>query len=264
MRTFPVFKKIKELIEQNKLGNIRRINWTITNWFRTQSYYNSGGWRGNWTGEGGGVLINQCPHILDLFQWFFGLPRKIVGLSYLGKWHDITVEDEISVLMEMENGAPASFITTTGETPGTNRLEIIGEKGKLVYEEGENLVYYKLDRPMKEIIDHEKQAFYVSNPQKEIIDIPDIEKGHRVITQNTLDVILGKTSENKLISPGVDGVKSLQLANSMLYAGIQRKQIDFPVAEEKFQQLLSNLKKDERKNHSDKVFDWMDWLKTLS
>ncbi|MDD5351134.1 MAG: Gfo/Idh/MocA family oxidoreductase, partial [Chthoniobacteraceae bacterium] len=123
-RTDPHFRKIRELIRNGELGAIRRVNWTITNWFRTDAYYNSGGWRATWSGEGGGVLLNQCPHNLDLFQWLFGMPAKVRAHCHFGRYHDIEVEDDVTAYLEYANGATASFITSTGEYPGTNRLEI--------------------------------------------------------------------------------------------------------------------------------------------
>ncbi|NMB23942.1 MAG: Gfo/Idh/MocA family oxidoreductase [Firmicutes bacterium] len=259
MRTEPVYNKIKELLKDGTLGEIRRVSWIITNWFRTQSYYDSGGWRGNWTGEGGGVLMNQCPHNLDLFQWFFGLPRQLTSLAYLGKWHDITVEDDVSVLMELANGATASFVTTTADTPGTNRLDIAAENGKLVLESGV-LTFYKTAEPVQTILNTSQEGFYSENP--EVIEIPVDAKphGHRYITQNFINVILGK---EELIAPGTEGLKSVQLANAMLLSGLKGRRVDLPVSEDEFDELLEELRQDERQNAPDKVFDWDAYLRGL-
>jgi len=135
-RTIGAHKKIKHLIDSGELGTIRRINWIITNWFRSQAYYDSGDWRASWSGEGGGVLLNQCPHQLDLMQWFFGMPCKVTAIASLGKYHDVEVEDDVTAMLEYPNGATGVFITSTGEAPGTNRLEIAAERGRLVYEDG--------------------------------------------------------------------------------------------------------------------------------
>ena len=259
MRTEPVYIKIKELLHNGTLGGLRRVNWIITEWFRTQSYYDSGGWRGNWTGEGGGVLMNQCPHNLDLWQWFFGMPKALTSLVYLGKWHDITVEDDVSVLMELENGATASFITTTADTPGTNRLEIAGDNGKLVLENGV-LTFYKTAEPVQTILDTSPEGFYSRKP--EIIEIPveDKPSGHRYITQNVIDSIRG-TAE--LIAPGVEGVKSVELANAMLMSGLKEQKIQLPVCEEEFDDLLEGLRDREKREAPDKAFNWDDYLKGL-
>jgi len=260
MRTEPAFIKLKEIIGDGTLGAIRRINWIITNWFRTQSYYDSGGWRGTWTGEGGGVLMNQCPHNLDMFQYLFGMPVKLTAMAYLGKWHDVTVEDDISVIMEMENGATASFVTTTADTPGTNRLEIAAENGKLVLEGG-RMLFYKTEAPVQEIVDHSEKGFYSGQVEKIDIEIEPKPAGHKYITQNVVNAILGK---EQLIAPGTEGIKSVQLANAMLLAGLKGKQVEVPVPEEEYDELLAELRQDERENAPDKVFDWDEYLRQLA
>ena len=131
-RTYGHWRKIKALIDGGELGRLVRTTWLITDWFRTQSYYNNGGWRATWKGEGGGVLLNQSPHNLDLYQWFVGMPKRVTGFASLGKYHRIEVEDEVTAYFEHENGMIGHFITSTAESPGTNRLEMVGENGKLV------------------------------------------------------------------------------------------------------------------------------------
>ena len=138
-RTNCVYRKMKEIISSGELGSIRRVNWLITNWFRPQSYYDSGAWRATWAGEGGGVLLNQCPHNLDLFQWLVGMPVRVRAFTHNGLWHDIEVEDDVTAYMEFENGATGVFITSTGDAPGTNRQDLDpGKAGNLhprVYED---------------------------------------------------------------------------------------------------------------------------------
>ncbi|MBQ4131766.1 MAG: Gfo/Idh/MocA family oxidoreductase, partial [Clostridia bacterium] len=135
-RTNPLFQKAKELVENGTLGTMKRLVWIITNWYRTQNYYDSASWRATWSGEGGGVLLNQAPHNLDLWQWIFGMPDAIYATCDVGKWHNIEVEDDATIIGYYKNGATATFITSTGEYPGTNRLEISGSKGKMVLEKG--------------------------------------------------------------------------------------------------------------------------------
>ena len=135
-RTWGHWRAIKALIDSGALGALQRCTWLITDWFRTQQYYDSGEWRATWAGEGGGVLMNQSPHNLDLYQWLVGMPVRVHGFVHFGKHHRIEVEDEVTAYFEHANGAVGHFITTTGESPGTNRLEIVGDCGKLVYEAG--------------------------------------------------------------------------------------------------------------------------------
>ena len=133
-RTNCVYRKLKEILASGELGEIKRTSWIITNWYRPQAYYNSGAWRATWSGEGGGVLLNQCPHNLDLWQWICGMPKVVDAKVHFGKWHDIEVEDDVTAYVEYENGATGTFITTTGDMPGTNRFEVTLEKGKLIAE----------------------------------------------------------------------------------------------------------------------------------
>ena len=203
--------------------------------------------------------MNQCPHNLDLFQWFFGLPTKLTAQAYLGKWHDITVEDDISVLMEFENGATGSFITSTGDFPGTNRLEITTENGKLVCENNK-LVFYKTEAPVQELLDTSPQGFYHARPEVVEIEVPEAPQGHMVVTQNVINTILGK---EELLTPAIEGIKSVQLANGMLLSGLRNKTVELPVAEDEFDALLEELRADERENSPDKAFIWEDYLASL-
>ena len=148
-RTNCIYRKMREIVKSGEMGNIRRTSWIITDWYRPQAYYNSGDWRATWSGEGGGVLLNQCPHNLDLWQWICGMPKTVDAKMHFGKWHDIEVEDDVTVYVEYENGATGTFITTTGDMPGTNRFEITLEKGKLVASAKE-LKMWKCEEDMTE------------------------------------------------------------------------------------------------------------------
>lgn len=140
-RLLPYYKKIKEIVAGGELGRLMRTTWINTSWFRSQAYYDSGEWRATWAGEGGGILTNQCPHNLDFYQWVFGVPNRISGHAHLGKYHNIEVEDEVTAYFEHENGMVGHFIVSTAESPGTNRLEIVGENGRILYENGRIILY---------------------------------------------------------------------------------------------------------------------------
>ena len=143
-RTNCVYRKMHEMVQSGKYGQIKRVNWIITDWYRTQAYYNSGGWRATWDGEGG-VLLNQCPHNLDLLQWICGLPCRVRAFCHNGKWHQIEVEDDVTAYLEFPNGATGVFVTTTADAPGTNRFEITLERGKLVAEH-DKLTFFELEQ----------------------------------------------------------------------------------------------------------------------
>ncbi len=224
-RTVPCYRKVRELITGGELGQIRRINWIITTWFRTEAYYASGGWRATWSGEGGGVLLNQCPHQLDLFQWIFGMPEKITSHCGFGKYHDIEVEDDVTAYMEYADGATAVFITNTGEAPGTNRLEAVGERGRLVVE-NDRLHFLRNEVPMSEFSRTSERAF--AKPPLWDVSIPVSQEAgqHNEIIRNFADAIL---TGKDLIAPAEEGIHSVELANAMLYSAFQDKPVSLPL-----------------------------------
>ena len=236
-RTDPHFTRVRKLIEDGELGQIRRTNWIITNWFRTQAYYNSGGWRATWRGEGGGVLLNQCPHNLDLFQWICGMPNKVRAFCSFGKYHTIEVEDDVTAYLEYPNGATGVFITTTGEAPGTNRLEIVGDRGKIVVENG-SVSFTRNETPGDVFLKSSKEPF--ATPAVWNIEIPVNGNGgqHQEITQNFVDAILDK---KPLIAPAVEGIHSVELANAMIFSALTGKTVDLPLNGAAYEKALKKL-----------------------
>ncbi len=169
MRVEPRYPKIRKLIESGELGQLVRVNWIITDWFRTEAYYASGGWRATWKGEGGGVLLNQCLHQLDMLQWLCGMPSRVRGFCQLGRFHNIEVEDNVTSYLEWANGATGVFVSSTGEAPGTNRFEICGTRGKLVLENNK-LTFTRNDADMIEFSKTAKSGF--AKPEVWNVDIP--------------------------------------------------------------------------------------------
>ncbi len=225
-RTDPFYIKIRNLVRSGELGEIRRINWIITNWFRPEVYYASGGWRATWGGEGGGVLLNQCPHNLDLFQWIFGMPKRVRAFCTLGRYHDIEVEDDVTAYMEYASGATAVFVTSTGEAPGTNRLEITAERGRLVYED-DSIRLIRNEVPASEFSRTTDQAF--SKPPTWDVSIPAPDHGgqHNEVLLNFTNAILDRTP---LIAPAAEGINSVELAGAMLFSSFKQKTIDLPLS----------------------------------
>ncbi len=237
-RTYGFWQKIKALIESGELGQLVRTTWLITDWFRTQSYYNNGGWRATWEGEGGGVLLNQCPHNLDLYQWFVGMPRRVTGFVALGKYHHIEVEDEVTAYFEHENGMIGHFITSTAESPGTNRLEIVGERGKLVYEKGK-LTFYRNQRSMFDQIQHASGGFdKVEMVEEDVPFEPHVDPGHRIVIENFANAIL---HGEDLIAPATEGINSVMLANAILSSSFEGKIVNLPFDEDAYEQKLFSL-----------------------
>jgi len=240
-RTLPVFQKVKELIAAGQLGKIMRINWICTNWFRTQAYYDSSSWRATWSGEGGGVLLNQCPHNLDILQWLLGMPESITANCFLGKHHVIEVEDEVSAFMQWKNGATGTFITSTGESPGTDRLEICGDIGTVIVENN-GLTFKRNTESAIEYSKTSNKIFPTLASKKVRVDLPKIESGHKVITQNFINAILYKAP---LIAPGEEGLNSLMLSNAILISGLTNKTINLPLEGNTYEIFLKRLIKNE-------------------
>ncbi len=239
VRTYPPFMKVKEMVDNGELGELIRVNWIVTDWFRTESYYASGTWRATWKGEGGGVLLNQCPHQLDLLQWICGMPKKITSFCYLGKRHNIEVEDEVTAYLEYKNGATGVFIASTGEAPGTNRLEIAGEKGKIVLEEGE-LTFYQNEVTVSDQLKNSPGGF--TKPPLRKVTFPDIKPfeatSHSMIFQNFINTIL---NDEKLIAPAEEGIKSVEIGNAMLYSGLTGKPVELPMDSKVYEKYLQKL-----------------------
>ena len=237
MRTSPIFKEMKEIIDNGELGEIKRLNWIMTAWYRSQSYYDSGTWRATWAGEGGGVLFNQCPHNLDLFMWITGLqPKTVTSKCYFGKWHDIEVEDDVSVFLEYENGATGIIVSSTGDAPGTNRFEILGDKGKLVFD-GESYVFYKLNQSEREFNATYKGGF--GEPEATIIHSPlkiDYSVQHAAVLQNVANAILGK---EELYIHGEDGLAECQLADAILLSAWKDKTVTLPLNDDEYLEELN-------------------------
>ncbi|HEY2585508.1 MAG TPA: Gfo/Idh/MocA family oxidoreductase [Tepidisphaeraceae bacterium] len=238
-RTMPIYRKLRELITEGELGEISRITWIVTDWFRTWAYYASGGWRATWAGEGGGVLINQCPHNLDLIQWLTGMtPNRVTAVGFVGKTHPIEVEDEVSAILEYPNGAIGHFVTSTGEAPGTNRLEIVGDRGRIVCE-NDKLHFSRTRKGVREIRETSKEAF--AKVEAWEIEIPHAGgdmAGHKVITQNFVDAIL---KGEPLIAPGADGLRQLELGNSILMAALTRKPVELPPDANAYDQFIADV-----------------------
>ena len=227
-RTNCIYRKMREIIKSGEMGQIKRTSWIITNWYRPQAYYNSGGWRATWSGEGGGVLLNQCPHNLDLWQWICGMPKTVEAKMYFGKWHDIEVEDDVTVFVEYENGATGTFITTTGDTPGTNRFEITLEKGKIVAEVSGNeshLTLWKCEENMTEpefSATNEKPFGNMKYTPVEVETDGENPKHMGVMRAFAANILRGEP----LVADGREGINGLTLSNAMHLSAFTGKAID--------------------------------------
>jgi len=251
-RTNCVYRKLHDMIESGELGAMKRVNWIITDWYRTQSYYDAAGWKATWDGEGGGVLLNQSPHQLDLLQWLCGMPVKVRAFCHEAKWHDIEVEDDVTAYLEYKNGATGVFVTTTGDAPGTNRLELTFEMGKIVCEH-DKLIFYKLNKNERDFCKTEPNGF--KKPEMNCVEIETdgMNEQHIGVLNAFADRIL---HGGKLVAEGEEGIRGLTLSNAMHLSSWLDKTIELPFDEELFLQEL-NKKRALSKHKEDKgvVFD---------
>ncbi len=240
LRVEPRYQKIRELVQGGELGDLVRVLWIMTDWFRSEAYFQSGGWRATWKGEGGGVLLNQCLHQLDAMQWITGMPSKVRSHVGIGRWHDIEVEDDVTCYMEFANGASGAFITSSGETPGSNRFEIAGTKGRLILE-NDRLTLTRNAVPSDEWCKTSKIGFQKPETTVEEIPIPSADAAHATLMTNFVNAILDGEA---LIAPGVEGLGSVELANVMVYSGLLNESVDLPMDgaawEAKLNELIAN------------------------
>ena len=235
-RTNPAFRKMKQYISEGRIGDIKRTNWIITNWYRSQHYYDSGEWRATWVGEGGGVLYNQAPHQLDLFQWIVGMmPSKVHAHCHFGKWHDIEVEDDVTCYCEYPNGATGVFITCTADAPGTNRFEVTGTKGKLVFE-NDKLYFTELKMDEREHCYTTKEGFKGPDALDTVeVELEGENSQHCGICENVANTILGT---EQLYAPASDGICGVELANAMLLSAWLGREVELPIDGELFYEEL--------------------------
>jgi predicted dehydrogenase len=224
-RTDPLYRKVRALVLEGVLGRISRVQWTITNWFRPDCYYRLSGWRATWAGEGGGVLLNQCPHNLDLFSWIFGQPQRVHGFCRFGQYHHIEVEDDVTAYFELPDGATGTFITSTGEAPGTNRLEIMGDHGRLVAENGS--VRVTRNRvPASKFSRTTTQPFSMPPTSERVFEFKDTGPQHLGILRNFAAAIQRGAP---LIAPASEGIRSVELANAILLSSWTGRPVDLPL-----------------------------------
>ena len=250
-RTNHIYRKVREIIASGELGKIKRTSWIITNWYRPQAYYDSGAWRATWSGEGGGVLLNQCPHNLDLFQWICGMPKLVDAKLHFGKWHDIEVEDDVTAYFEYENGATGTFITTTGDAPGTNRLEIVCDGGTIVTDGG-SIQFTKLDTFESEFTKINKGTFNCPHSSRVEVETDGRNDQHIGVLNAFAAAIL---RDEPLVADGREGINGLTISNAMHLSAWTGKPVTLPFDEEQYRDLLfEHVKTSRRKEGIEAVF----------
>lgn len=245
-RTNCIYRKMRELVQSGEYGQIRRTNWIITDWYRPQAYYDSGDWRATWSGEGGGVLLNQCPHQLDLWQWICGMPVKVQSHLQIGKWHDIEVEDDVTTYVEYANGATGVFITSTGDAKGTNRFEIQMDKAKIVAE-GDKLSLLEFDMSEPEFSKTNTQPFgNLTAHEVEVVTDGKNEQHIGVLNAWGGAILRGEP----LIANGAEGIYGLTLSNAMHLSSFLGKAVEIPFDEDLYyEELMKRVATSRRKTN---------------
>ena len=230
-RTNHIYRKMHELVHSGELGEIKRVNWIVTNWYRSQFYYDSGSWRATWKGEGGGVLLNQCPHNLDLLQWICGMPVRMRAFCHNGLWRDIEGEDDVTAYFEYANGASGVFVTSVSDAPGTNRFEITCDGGKLVCED-EKLKLWKITPGQKEFNATNRSDVF-GQPAVEVVDVQTdgLSPQHQGVLRAFGGAIL---RGEPLVARGEEGINGLTLSNAMHLSSWLDKTVDIPFDEDLF------------------------------
>lgn len=236
-RTNPLYRRVKQLMDEKAIGDLQRATWIITTWWRPQGYYNQSAWRATWGGEGGGVLVNQAPHQLDLLQWICGKPEKVYAKLQYGAGRNIVVENEVNALLDFGNGATGSFITCTNDIVGTDRFEIFGTKGKIIVEDSKKLIVKQLTAPEAELSENMdmqdvmrlfmgqvNMEDYVKVTEEEFVTPQGLQ--HISVLNNFADHIV---NGEPLLANGEEGINGVTLANAMHLSSWLDKEVDYNV-----------------------------------
>ena len=251
-RTNCIYRAMKKLLDSGEMGAMKRMNWIITDWYRTQRYYDSGSWRATWAGEGGGVLLNQCPHQLDLLQWLCGMPKRVRAFCHEAKWHEIEVEDDVTAYLEFENGATGVFVTTTGDAPGTNRLELTFEMGRIICE-GDQLIFDRLAENERTYCKTCREGFRKPDTERMILETDGHNEQHTGVMKAFAARIL---RGEPLIAEGAEGIRGLTLSNAMYLSSWLNETVDIPFDEELFLRELNKRRAgSKKKEDAGIVFD---------
>ena len=242
-RPTPAYQKAHELIAGGELGELYRLNFIASGWYRTQSYYDSGGWRGTWGGEGGGVIMNQAPHHLDMYCWLGGLPRSVKATA-LTRIHEIEVENTVAALLQHGKERVDSYYTTTAQWPGRTEISIAGQKGRLVISERNTLRFYKMERTLPEEL---LTAPHGSKPAGEWVDVdvpavPREQLGHMAMLRRFVEVVREEGPEEHLYATSEDGRNALELANAMLLSAYRDQTVTIPTDRAAYRALLAELR----------------------
>jgi len=237
-RTIPLFRQLRQIIASGELGQLRRSNWIINTYWRPDSYYASAAWRGTWKGEGGGILVNQLPHYLDLWLYLCGMPERVYAVNRQGAFRHISVENDVTVLAEYPGGATGVFVACTHDPMGTDRLELDFEGGKIVVEDSARAVVhrFRLTEPeWNETVTADEMERLVRSADHH--DTRELDEGlaygvsHARILENFARHI---RLDEPLIATGEDGLRQVELANAIALSGWLGRTVSVPCDRARF------------------------------
>jgi len=248
MRNYAIFRKLRSLIKAGELGPLRRVQWTATDWFRTDTYYASSGWRATWKGEGGGLLTNQCVHNLDIWQWLFGMPERVRGFCGFGRYHPIEVEDDVTAFFSYKNGMTGLFVASSGEAPGVNRLEIAGDRGHITVERG-TITFLRNEVSASDFARKSRAVYETPDYWKAHIPAGSGGGDHAEVVANFVDAILDGAP---LVAPAEEGIRQVELSNAIVFSAMEGTDVRLPMGQGEFARLLAKLARGSRKRLDDR------------
>lgn len=247
-RNNPLYQRIKQIVDAGEIGPIRHTSWIITTWWRPQGYYEQSAWRATWGGEGGGVLVNQAPHQLDLWQWICGVPRSVYAKVGYGFRRDIAVEDEVTALVDFGDGATGVFVTAVHDLVGTDRFEILGDRGKIVVDGSKTATVTRLVADERELsegmgMDDVRKLFTGQlDPgeyyTQEVVEFESVwGQQHAGVLENFAANILDGTP---LLAPGRDGINGVRLANAIHLSSWRGQEVPLDFDQDAYLQELND------------------------
>jgi predicted dehydrogenase len=230
------FTFLNEILTSGELGRVERVVWQVTDWFRTDAYYRNSDWRGRFSTEGGGMLVNQAPHVLDTVGWLFGMPHRVHGVCRFGRFHEIDVEDDVTALLEYASGMTVHLILGTGEAPGTNRLEVSADRGRVVIEGGSALVHRN-----REAASRHRRRDLTGRPLGDVerLQFPPRAKTGLLLLDNFVQAITGQQG---LLAPAAQAARAVELANAILWSSLEERPVQLPLEGEAFAELYARLR----------------------
>lgn len=242
-RMLPAFQTAKQFLDAGKLGTLHRAVWVCNSWYRSPAYHRSSPWRSSWNGECGGLMTNQNPHYMDMWQWFFGMPDRVWADMQFGRYNGFRVDDAVDIQFSYDSGFHGTFISATGEAPGVNRLEIWGSGGKLTVEDGQKLFFHENLVSTEEFASRNQEMFATIPHEAKEIALEPVGNPYLEVFGNFARHLL---NDELLYADGWDGLRTAQLTNAIYVSGWEACRVSVPVAEERFRRGLELRQKEER------------------